>query len=128
MTVIAPDFFPMSFQLMFSPSFWSLASLMKPQVPKKHGIDASAPGAVSINRSYTFFFFVFKGDYFLKTLFSQIGAIVKFVQILVKIERENRHAPEMEMASEGQGGTVLRNTFCACSKLQWMTWIASEVK
>ena len=57
MTVIASDLCLSSW--MFHSSFWSLASLMKPEVSKKHGVEVPAPGAVSINQSCTFFFLSF---------------------------------------------------------------------
>lgn len=111
MAVIASDLCLSSW--MFHSSFWSLASLRKPEVSKKHGVEVPAPGAVSINQSRTFFFLSFcllKGTF--KKHYFQIGAIIKFVQILVKIDRENRHASEMETAPRRPGCDCdLWNTF-----------------
>ena len=113
MTVIASDLCLSSWR--FHSSFWLLASLMKPEVSKKHGVEVPAPGAVSINQSCTFFFLSFcllKGTLKKNTLF-QIGAMVKFVQSLVKIEREIRHASEVETAPRRPG--------CDCGL--WSTFV-----
>lgn len=115
---------------MFHSSFWSLASLMKPQVPKKHGIDVPAPGAVSINRSYTFFFFfcLLKGTIFWKKHYFPNRSHSQVCSDSCKNRKRKQTC-----SWDGNGPQKARvglwppEHFCACSKLQWMTWIASEV-